>query len=80
VGKGSLIAVNDRLILYDMVTGRLTIAAASPDGWKEFGSMTVPERTKIQTMDNQLWTHPIVANGKLYVRDHDLLFCLDLTK
>ena len=78
VGKGSLFAVNDRLILFDMQTGLLAVVAASPEGWKEFGKMEIPERTKVSTQDNQLWTHPIVANGKLFVRDHDLLFCYDL--
>jgi outer membrane protein assembly factor BamB len=80
VGKGSVLAVNDRLILQDERTGLLAVIAASPDGWKEFGRMELPEQTKIQTVDNMVWTHPVVANGKLYIRDHDLLFCFDLKK
>jgi len=80
VGKGSLFAFQDRLILLDMATGLLTVVAASPDGWMEFGRMPIPERTTIQTNDNHMWTHPIVAHGKLYVRDHDLLFCFDLSR
>ena len=80
-GKGSLLAVNDRLLLLDERTGQLTVIAASPDGWKEFGSLPIPERTKtITTLDNMVWTHPVIANGKLYVRDHDLLFCFDVKK
>ena len=80
VGKGSVFGIGDRLLCFDMVTGILAVATASPDGWKEFGRMTIPERTKITTQDNQLWTHPVVANGKLFLRDHDLLFCFDLKK
>ena len=78
VTKGALLAVNDRLILQNEKGGMLTVVAASPNGWKEFGRMEFPERTKITTMDNSVWTHPVVANGKLYLRDHDLLFCFDL--
>ena len=79
IGKGSILGVNDRLILFDMRTGKLTVAAASPDGWKDFGSMQIPERMKDDpSRDKHLWTHPIVANGNLYVRDHDLLFCFDM--
>jgi len=78
VGKGSILGINDRLLLFDMLNGTLAVVAASPDGWKEFGKITIPERTKVTTQDNQLWTHPVVANGKLFVRDHDLLFCFDL--
>ena len=80
VGKGAVLAVNDRLLCLDERTGLLTLLAASPDGWKEFGRMEIPERTEIQTKDNCVWTHPVVANDKLYLRDHDLLFCFDLKK
>ena len=59
-------------------TGSLTVVNASPDGWKEQGRLELPERSKIRTMDNKLWTHPVVANGKLYLRHHDLLFCFNL--
>ena len=24
------------------------------------------------------WSHPVVANGKLYLRDQDLLLCYDV--
>jgi len=78
--KGAVLAVNDRLLLLNERSGLLTIIAASPDGWKEFGRMPFPERTKIMTQDNMVWTHPVVADGKLFLRDHDLLFCFDLTK
>ena len=78
VFKGSVLAVNDRLLLLNERDGLLTVVAASPDGWKEFGRMELPERTGIASQDNMVWTHPVVANGKLYLRDHDLIFCYDL--
>jgi outer membrane protein assembly factor BamB len=77
-GKGAVIAVDGRLLCLDENTGSLTCANASPDGWKEFGRLELPEKTAIRTMDNKVWTHPVVANGKLYLRHHDLLFCIDL--
>ena len=24
------------------------------------------------------WSHPIIANGKMYLRDQDILFCYDV--
>jgi len=32
-----------------------------------------PERS-----DAQAWPHPVVAGGKLYIRDQDKLFCYDI--
>ncbi len=77
-GKGAVLAVNDRLLLLSERGGLLTIIDASPDGWKEYGRMEFPERTQIKTIDNMIWAHPVIANGKLYLRDHDLLFCYEL--
>jgi len=76
--KGAVLAVNDRLILQEEKSGLLAVIAASSDGWKEFGRLEFPERTQMETKDNMVWTHPVIAHGKLYVRDHDLLFCFDL--
>jgi hypothetical protein len=46
----------------------------------ELGRLELPERSSLspQTLDDKVWTHPVVANGKLYLRYHDLLFCFDL--
>ena len=78
--KGAVLAVNDRLLLQEEKSGLLAVVAASTEGWKEFGRMEFPERTQMETKDNMVWTHPVIANGKLYIRDHDLLFCYDLRK
>ena len=32
-----------------------------------------PDRTKLPA-----WAHPVLANGKLYIRDQDTLFCYDV--
>jgi outer membrane protein assembly factor BamB len=76
--KGATLAVNDRLILQNEQTGLLVVVAASTDGWKELGRMEIPERSAVETTPKMVWAHPVVANGKLYTRDHDLLFCFDL--
>lgn len=80
VVRGSVIGVDNHLILLDERTGTSAVIAASPEGWKELGQMELPERTQIQTTDNMVWAHPVIAGGKLYLRDHDLLFCFDLKK
>lgn len=79
-GKGSVLGIGDRLLLQDERTGTLTVASASPNGWQMFGQMPIPERSEVGSMDKMVWTHPVVMNGQLYTRDHDLLFCFDMKK
>ena len=79
IGKGAILAVNDRLLLLEERTGLIAVIAASPDGWKEYDRMELPERTEIISNNNMVWAHPVIANGHLYIRDQDLLFSFDLT-
>jgi outer membrane protein assembly factor BamB len=79
-GKGAIIGIDHRLLLFDERSGTLTVIEASPEGWKEHGRMDFPERSAVESMDNMVWTHPVAANGKLYLRDHNLLFCYELKK
>jgi len=30
--------------------------------------------------EHDAWTHPVIANGKLYLRDQDVLLCYDVKK
>ena len=79
IGKGAILAVNDRLLLLEEATGKMVVIEASPNnGWTEFGRMELPERTKITSKNNMVWAHPVIANGKLYIRDQDLLFAFEL--
>ena len=80
VTKGCIIGVAGHLIIVDERSGTIVVASASTEGWSELGRMEFPERTQIQTMDNMVWAHPVIGEGKLFLRDHDLLFCYDLTQ
>ena len=41
---------------------------------------TLPQQSKQRLPGGGLWTHPVIANGRLYVRDQELLFCFDVKK
>jgi outer membrane protein assembly factor BamB len=53
--------------------GTIVLIDASPDGWKERGRFDQPERSK----DNS-WPQPVIADGRLFIRDNGLLFCYDV--
>jgi hypothetical protein len=72
VRKGS-VAVADNRIYYRTEEGTLILIEPNKTGYLESGRFEQPGRT-----DKPAWAHPVVANGKLYVRDQDLLLCYDV--
>ena len=67
VGKGSVVFADDRLYLFSE-NGVVGLAEANPAGYKEHG------RFEIRTGSLPTWSHPVVANGKLYLRDQDTIY------
>jgi outer membrane protein assembly factor BamB len=52
---------------------RVALVEATPDGYKEHGRFEQPEHG-----NKPAWPHPVVADGKLYLRDQGVLFCYDV--
>jgi outer membrane protein assembly factor BamB len=71
VGKGSLVYADERLYLYSE-QGTVGLADASPAGYRERG------RFSIQTTGPPTWSHPIITNGKLIIRDQDNIYAYDV--
>lgn len=76
--KGSVVAADGLLYCYGQKTGVCVLGEASPKGWKEHGRLEIPQKSERPRRDGAIWAHPVVANGKLYLRDHELLFCYDV--
>jgi outer membrane protein assembly factor BamB len=72
VGKGSLVAADGHLYVRNE-QGTVALVEAVPTGYKEKGRFRQPERSRFPAFQ-----HPVVAGGRLYLRDDNLLFCFDL--
>jgi hypothetical protein len=73
-GKGSVVYADGRLYCRNEGRdGTVYLVDADPKKYVERGQFKQPDRTK-----EQAWTHPVVANGRLYIRDQDLLLCYDV--
>jgi len=70
--KGSL-ALADGRLYYRMEDGTVLLIEPNPKQYTERSRFQQPDRTRLPA-----WAHPVVANGKLYVRDQDALFCYDV--
>jgi outer membrane protein assembly factor BamB len=73
VGKGSLIYADQRLYLYSE-DGVVGLAEASPTEYRERGRFT------IQTSGPPTWSHPIITNGRLIIRDQDNIYAYNVKR
>jgi outer membrane protein assembly factor BamB len=71
VGKGSLTFADGHLYLFseNNVVG---LAEATPEGYKEKGRFTIEDQGRPS------WAHPVVCEGKLYIRNQGVLACYDV--
>jgi outer membrane protein assembly factor BamB len=77
-GKGAIGAADGMLYCLDEGSGTVALIEASPKGWKEHGSFTPLPQSQIRASRGGIWTHPTISNGKLYLRDQDLIYCYDI--
>jgi outer membrane protein assembly factor BamB len=79
LGKGALTYADGRLYCLDESKGTVVLAEASPQGWKEHGRFVLDPQTQQRSNRGKIWTHPVIANGRLYLRDQELLSCYDVS-
>lgn len=71
VGKGSLVYADGNLYALSE-NGVVGLIEATPAGYREKG------RFHIQQDSLPTWTHPIIAGGRLYLRDQDTIYAYDV--
>lgn len=72
-GTGSAaISYADGLLFMRYQNGLMVLVEASPDDYREKGSFMIPD------VNNFSWSHPVIVDGKLYLREQDNLFCYDI--
>ena len=78
LGKGAIAYADNRFICQSERDGTVVLIEASPKGWKEMGRFVLTPQTLLRKKSGKIWTHPVISNGKLYLRDQELIFCFDV--
>jgi outer membrane protein assembly factor BamB len=73
VGKGSLIYADGHLYLRGE-NGVVGLAQATRAGYREKG------RFEVGGSGAPAWSHPVISDGKLFLRDQDTLYCYDVAR
>jgi outer membrane protein assembly factor BamB len=72
INKGSIIAAEGMLYCYEEKEGNLALLKASPKGFDIISSF------KIEKGSGQHWAHPVISDGRLYLRHGEALMVYDI--
>ena len=75
IGAASIEYADDRLYLHGE-NGEVALVEATPDGYHEKGRFTPPDEP--DRGRSKAWAYPVVANGRLYIRDLGKIWCFDV--
>jgi outer membrane protein assembly factor BamB len=74
-GTGSAaITCADGHLYFRYQNGVMALIEATPDSYKLKGSFN------IAINNGRSWAHPVISNGRLYLRDQDEMICYDIRK
>jgi len=60
--------------------GDVALVEPTSEAYREQGRFTPPELPKRANQMEKAWAYPVVANGRLYIRDVGKLWCYDIQK
>lgn len=75
---GAMTYADGHFYCYAENDGTAVLIEASTEGWKENGRFSIPEQSTSRKPSGKIWTPPVVAGGRLFLRDQELLFCYDV--
>ena len=78
--KGAVAYADGMLYCQEERSGTVALVEASPTGWKEHGRFKPDPQSKIRLPDGRIWTHPVISDGKLYLRDQEYIYCYEVKK
>lgn len=81
--SGAITAAEGMLYLFTE-DGEVALVKASPEAFELVSSFNLPALSKFPETRNtsrssKAWSYPVIANGKLFVRDCELVYCYDVT-
>lgn len=77
LGPAALCYADGRLYLHGE-SGEVALVEAVADGYHEKGRFSPPEQPKHSNPMEKSWAYPVVANGRLLIRDHGSMWCYEV--
>ncbi len=73
LGKGCIHSADGMLYLLDEKSGDCVLLEPDPSAWNEKSRFKLEPQSPNRNPKGGIWTHPVVADGRLYLRDQELI-------
>ena len=78
IRKGAVAFADDRFYHVQENDGKVLLIQADENASQIKGSFVLQPQTKRRSRKGKIWVHPVIANGKLYLRDQEIVYCYDI--
>lgn len=75
---GSVTFADGRFYCLGEDTGDVALVAPSAEKWDEQGRFKLDPQTTLRKDKGKIWVHPVVCDGRLYLRDQNYVYCYDV--
>jgi outer membrane protein assembly factor BamB len=75
LGAGSAVYADGNFYCLGEDKGIVALVAADPKKYAEKARFELPKKSALRKPGGKIWTYPVVSDGKLYLRDQELIFC-----
>ena len=78
IGVGTAIVSDGKMIVLSQDTDKVSLAEMTPAGVKVAGQFKLPAVSQLRRRGTKAWAHPVLADGRLYIREQEMIFCYQL--
>ncbi len=78
LGKGATAFADGHLYCVDEKSGAVVLLEATDKGYTEVSRFTLTPQTKLRKPEGRIWTHPVISDGHLYLRDQEMIFSFSI--
>jgi len=79
IKKGALAYADGLFYHVQESDGKVLLIQADENSHEVKGSFTLSPQTRRRSPKGKIWVHPVIADGKLYLRDQEIIYCYDIS-
>ena len=74
-GVGAVTVADGMMYILSQDTDTVSLVEMTPPGAKVAGKFKLPAVSQLRRRGTKAWAHPVVADGRLYIREQEMIFC-----